>query len=99
MLRAHAIRWRYNYRRVRVLLAFFVAFLLAACALQPQPDAHVPPFARIPYVPVSREAIVAIAEREWRLFGSRVDDGPDPMNDAGEKPEREEGLWQRVGEY
>jgi hypothetical protein len=40
--------------------------------------------------------------REWRLFGMPVDDDPPgsrppPLPDA--KPEREAGLWQRVGEY
>jgi Uncharacterized protein conserved in bacteria (DUF2272) len=61
-------------------------------------DAHVPPFAKIPYEPFSREAVVAIAMREWRLFGQNV---ADPEADATRvvKPEREGGLWQRVGEY
>ena len=73
---------------------------LAGCA--PAPDAHVPPFARVPYQPISRTGIVAIALREWRLWGSRVDDAPPdqrppPAPDA--KPERWPGLWQRVGEY
>jgi hypothetical protein len=73
-------------------------FLLAACIGNPMPDAHVPPFAKIPYQPFSREAVVAIALREWRLFGQNV---ADPDADASRviKPEREEGLWQRVGEY
>ena len=55
---------------------------------------HVPPFARTPYEPFSRAAVVAIALREWRLFGSPVGDRASP-----EKPERTIGLWQRVGEY
>jgi len=75
---------------------------LAACAARPDPQAHVPPFARVPYQPFSRDAAVAVALREWRLFGSPVDDDapgtrPPPLPDA--KPERVEGLWQRVGEY
>ena len=37
-------------------------------------DAHVPPFAKVPYEPFSREAVVAIALREWRLFGQNVAD-------------------------
>jgi Uncharacterized protein conserved in bacteria (DUF2272) len=57
---------------------------------------HVPPFAREPYQPFSRESVVAIALREWRLFGQPVDDGP---STGTVKPEREPGLWQRVGEY
>jgi hypothetical protein len=73
-------------------------FLLAACMGRPMPDAHVPPFANVPYEPFSREAVVAIALREWRLFGQPV---ADPEADATRviKSEREEGLWQRVGEY
>jgi hypothetical protein len=67
--------------------------LLSACM---GPDSHIPPFAQVPYEPFSRAAVVAIALREWRLFGSPVNDGDrvDP-----DKPERAEGLWQRVGEY
>jgi hypothetical protein len=73
-------------------------FLLAACMGSPMPDAHVPPFAKAPYEAFSRNAVVAIALREWRLFGQNV---ADPEADATRviKPEREEGLWQRVGEY
>jgi hypothetical protein len=61
-----------------------------------------PPFSRLGYAPFSRADAVAIALREWRLFGSPVDDDPPgtrppPLPD--EKPEREPGLWQRVGEY
>jgi hypothetical protein len=62
----------------------------------------VPPFARVPYEPFARDAAVAIALREWRAFGSPVDDAvPDrehPVEPAV-KPEREQGLWQRIGEY
>ena len=62
------------------------------------PDVHVPPFAKVPFERFSRQAVVAIALREWRLFGQTV---ADPEADASRviKPEREEGLWQRVGEY
>jgi hypothetical protein len=79
-------------------LLVVVLVLLTACVGKPMPDAHVPPFATVPYAPFSRAAVVAIASREWRLFGQNV------ANPAGEatrtvKPEREEGLWQRVGEY
>jgi hypothetical protein len=72
--------------------------LLAACMENPMPDAHVPPFAKVPYQPITRDAVVAIALREWRLFGQNV---ADPEADTARtiKPEREEGLWQRVGEY
>lgn len=66
---------------------------LAACT---PPDAHVPPFAKVPYQAFSRQAVVAIALREWRLFGSRVleEDIALPA-----RLERAPGLWQRVGEY
>jgi hypothetical protein len=77
---------------------FLFLFPLAACTRSPMPDAHVPPFAKIPYEAFSRAAVVAIALREWRLFGQNI---ADPESDAARviKPEREEGLWQRVGEY
>jgi hypothetical protein len=57
---------------------------------------HVPPFQWSPNQPFSRAAIVAISLREWKLFGSPVNDD-DHLN--WDKPERNEGLWQRVGEY
>ena len=61
-----------------------------------------PPFARVPYQPFDRTAVVAIALREWRLFGSPIDDAPPgnrPPPLPQDKPERQPGLWQRVGEY
>lgn len=71
-------------------------------ALYISPDAHDPPFATVPYEPISRESVVAIALREWRLFGQLVDDDP-PGTRAplppDQLPERMPGLWQRVGEY
>ena len=60
------------------------------------PASHIPPFARVPYEAFSRDAVVQIALREWRLFGEPTDD--DERADAV-KPERARGLWQRVGEY
>jgi hypothetical protein len=72
--------------------------LFGACAAPPQPNA--PDFARIPYEPLSREAVVAIALREWRAFGSKVNDTGTDLDLTGDaKPERQPGLWQRVGEY
>jgi hypothetical protein len=65
-------------------------------------DAHSPDFARIPYEPLSRESVVGIALREWRLFGQGVDDDPPgsrPPPEPDQKPERWPGMWQRVGEY
>ena len=84
---------------MRPVAALF-AVALAGCAADPA--AHVPPFARVPYEPFSRAAVVAIALTEWRAFGSPIDDDPPgarppPAPDA--KPERAQGLWQRVGEY
>ncbi len=78
--------------------------LLSACGTHPHvsADAHVPPFARQPYQPFTRAAVVAIALREWRVFGQPVDDDPPgsrPPAAPEDKPERLEGLWQRVGEY
>ncbi len=74
----------------------------ASGAQQYRPLPNVPDFATKPYAPFSRAAAVAIALREWRLFGQPVDDDPPgtrtpPPPDL--KPERIEGLWQRVGEY
>jgi hypothetical protein len=77
--------------------AALLVLLLSACATTP-PDAHVPPFARKPYESISRDAIVAVALREWRLFGTPSDDAAVQTSTA-EKPERQQGLWQRVGEY
>lgn len=65
--------------------------VLAACSA---PDAHAPPFARVPYQAFSAETVVAIALREWRLFGGRDYDPDDTAS-----PERDDGLWQRIGEY
>lgn len=64
---------------------------------------HVPDFATRNYEPFNRQDVVAIAMREWRLFGSPVNDDdpldrPEPET-AAVKPERAPGLWQRVGEY
>lgn len=75
--------------------------LLTGCVSR-RPDRHVPPFARVPYEPFARDAAVAIALREWRAFGSLVDDSlPDREHPVvpDVKPEREQGLWQRIGEY
>ncbi len=97
-------------------IALTGVLLLAACATKRPPTVagvsgpsgviratpNVPDFASKPYEPFSREAAIAIAMREWRVFGQPVDDDPPgtrppPLPD--QKPERYEGLWQRVGEY
>jgi len=81
-------------------LLFWTPLLLVACT--PTPSGHAPTFAAKPYEPFVRANVVAIALREWRLFGSLIDDpaleGSEPGS-ASEKPERLPGLWQRVGEY
>lgn len=59
-------------------------------------NAHIPPFARWPYEPFSREAAVQIALGEWRAFRSPV---VYPNIPLPEDEERENGLWQRVGLY
>ncbi len=94
-------------RRLGLLLASLAA--LSACATRRPPSAtfagevpHVPDFASRPYEPFSRAAAVAIALREWRLFGQPVDDDPPgarPPPLTEDKAERRQGLWQRVGEY
>jgi hypothetical protein len=43
-------------------------------------------------------AAVQIAYREWRAFGQRVVLSPDQPESA-DSAERDDGLWQRVGEY
>ncbi len=62
---------------------------------------QVPPFSRLSYAPFTRADAIAIALREWRLWGSPVDDDPPGTRpaDPSNKPERFPGLWQRVGEY
>ena len=85
--------------------------LLAACAAQPPaaavraapvaPDLHVPDYAKRPFEPFARANAVAIAQREWRAFGSVVDDDPPgtrPLPRAL-RPDQQPGLWQRVGDY
>jgi hypothetical protein len=67
-----------------------------------QIDDHAPPFAVGGWAPFTRDAAVAIAVREWRLWGQGVDDAPPdnrPPPLPEQKPERQQGLWQRVGEY
>jgi hypothetical protein len=81
------------------LLAPVLVLFLTACTT---PASRVPPFAARPYEPFVRTNAVAIALREWRLFGSPIDDPSLEGWEAGsplDKPERAPGLWQRVGEY
>ena len=65
-------------------------------------DQHVADFARRPFEPFSRANAVGVALREWRGFGALVDDNP-PDDDhplpRNLRPDKQPGLWQRVGEY
>lgn len=81
-----------------VCIGWIAILASAGCAA---PDSHAPPFARVPYEAFSRQAAVAIALGEWRLWGSRVDNDPISYapTDFNAIPERQEGFWQRVGEY
>lgn len=83
-------------RLARILRVIMFGMPLVSGCSELGPNSHIPPFARVPYEPFSRAAVVAIALREWRLFGSPVNDGD---REDAIKPEREPGLWQRVGEY
>lgn len=76
-------------RKVLLLL-----LTLGGCA-----ETHAPPFATQPYAPFSRSAAVAIANDEWRLWGSRVGPLPNYKQTESSMAERQQGYWQRVGEY
>jgi Uncharacterized protein conserved in bacteria (DUF2272) len=87
----------------RAVVALLVPGLLAACAATPSAlsiprDIQIPPYAKQPYQPFSREAAVQIALREWRAFGQKIILSPDQPESA-DSEERDEGLWQRVGDY
>ena len=65
-----------TYRRIARLGPVLMSgiLLVSGCS---DPVSHIPPFARRPYETLSRAAVVAIALREWRLFGQKVGDGED----------------------
>lgn len=86
--------------------------LLAACGTAPPAprtgavaggiaaEPQTPPYVRSGYEPFSRANAVAIAQREWRAFGSLVYDGPPDLPLAHDaRPDQAPGLWQRVGDY
>ncbi len=92
---------------MRHAAAVLTILLVAGCAAAPPPPtrigpagtpttAHIPPFARWPYEPFSREAAVQIALGEWLAFRQPI---VYPHTELPEDGEREEGLWQRVGLY
>ena len=95
-----------------VLRALPLLLIAAACAARPVTpaavtssalavDRHVPDFAKRPFEPFSRANAVGIALREWRGFGSAVDDDPPDSHPLPRnlRPDKQPGLWQRVGEY
>jgi hypothetical protein len=90
--------------RLRPVAAAFLMLGVAACGGAPPPasalpaDLHIPPFAKKPYQPFSRDAAVRIALREWRAFGQKVVRSA-AAPESADSAERDEGLWQRVGEY
>jgi len=71
----------------------------AACT---EPGLHAASFMPRSYEPFSRREVVAIALREWRAFGQPIDDEPPdarPPRAPEDKPERQAGMWERVGDY
>jgi hypothetical protein len=83
---------------LRRLAVFMLLAALAACSAPPPPaPAEVPDEEGF-----TRKTAVSVAMRDWRLFGARVNDDPPgsrlPLT-ADEMPSRQEGLWQRVGNY
>jgi len=100
-----------NHLKCRKNSALLLTLCLAACgevtAPAPGPSTpvglsrnnpQVPAYAQLPYQPFSRDAAVQIALREWRAFGQKIVLSPDTPEDPDSK-ERDEGLWQRVGDY
>jgi hypothetical protein len=78
---------------------FFLSLLLLSGCVAP--DAHAPMFVQRDYAPFSRADAVAVAMDEWRLWGMRVDDhwGAGYVPSEATMPQRQPGLWERVGEY
>jgi hypothetical protein len=80
------------------LLAWLSVVLISACTA---PDSHAPVFAQRHFAPFSRADAIAVAMDEWRLWGMRIDDdwGAGYLPSEATMPQRQPGLWQRVGEY
>ena len=96
----------------RLLPALLLVPLLAACMAKPPTittltkpdrgtDQQAPYYVRHPDEPFTRVNAVAIAQREWRAFGSVVDDDPPSETPLPQilRPDQQPGLWQRVGDY
>jgi hypothetical protein len=81
----------HNRRLARIFHVITLSIPLVAGCSDPNSNSRREPDKRF-----SRAAVVALAVREWRLFGAPVNDD-DHLN--WDKPERNDGLWQRVGEY
>lgn len=63
-------------------------------------DQHLPPYVRNGFEAFSPVNTVAIAEREWRAFGSVVNDAPPGADLPPDlRPDKQPGLWQRVSDY
>ncbi len=96
---------------VRAALPLLLALPLAvsACSAARKPavsraagaDERLPPYVRNPPEPFARATAVAVAEREWRAFGSPVDDDPPDIKVIPRefRPDKQPGLWQRVADY
>jgi hypothetical protein len=92
---------------MRRRIALVALALLGGCAAPAPrptrpPPPHLPPYASAPFEAFSRVNTVAIAQREWRAFGSVVNDNP--PDDALPlprplRPDHQPGLWQRVADY
>jgi hypothetical protein len=82
----------------RRLAPLLLLLLVAGCNAGGGGGGVIPDFAARPYEPFNREDTIAIAQREWRLFGSVVDD-EESFQPQDHKPERAPGLWERIGEY
>lgn len=99
-----------------LLASLLLAALLAGCAapvpMTPAatvaraeasvPDLHVPDYAKRPFEAFARVNAVGIALREWRAFGSLVNnEPPDPrvVQPDELRPDKQPGMWQRVGDY
>lgn len=86
-----------------------ILLLMAGCAAPPPApvvtrdpfaaDTHLPPYVKRPPEGFTRQTAVAVAQREWRAFGSVIDDSPPGRVPMANRPDRQPGLWQRVADY